>query len=96
MTRAGLEDDGVDAVLIIMGANDWIPGRSVPGLFRDMRQEFPAEPILAVTMLGDRKVYLRMRQGFQDIGIPCYTRDEDAIFSLAALYRYHQHLLSTD
>ena len=34
----------------------------------------------------------RMRQGFQDIGISCYTRDEDAVASLAALYRYRQYL----
>jgi acetyltransferase len=93
VTRAAMEDGGVDAVIIIMGANDWIPGRSIPGLFAGIRREFPAKPILAVSMLGDRKVYLRMRQGFQDIGIPCYTSDEDAVASLAALYRYRQHLL---
>jgi acetyltransferase len=96
VTRAALEDDGVDAVIMIMGANDWIPGKSVPGLFADIRREFPTKPILVVSMLGDRKVYLRMRQGFQDIGIPCYTRDEDAIASLAALYRYQQHIIGVD
>jgi len=96
VTRAALGDDGVDAVIMIMGANDWMPGKSVPGLFVDIKKEFPSKPILAVSMLGDRKVYLRMRQGFQDIGIPSYTRDEDAIASLAALYRYQQHIIGVD
>jgi acyl-CoA synthetase (NDP forming) len=90
--RAVLEDEGVDAVIAVMGANDWLPGKSVPGLFRNIRQEFPAKPFQVVCMLGDRALYLRMRQGFQDIGIPCYTRDEDAVVSLAALYRYRQYL----
>jgi acyl-CoA synthetase (NDP forming) len=96
VTRVALEDEGVDSVILIMGANDWTPGKSVPGLFADIKKEFPSKPILAVSMLGDRKVYLRMRQGFQNIGIPSFTRDEDAISSLAALYRYRQHLLGTD
>ena len=96
VTRAALEDDGVDAVIMIMGANDWIPGRSVPGLFTDIRKEYPSKPIMVVSMLGDRKVYLRMRQGFQDTGIPCYSVDEDAIVSLAALYRYQQHIIGAD
>jgi len=95
VTRAALEDDGVDSVILIMGANDWLNGKSVPGLFADIKKGFPAKPILAVSMLGDRRIYLRMQQGFQDIGIPSYTCDEDAILSLAALYHYRQHLLST-
>ena len=91
-TSAALADKGVDAVIVVMGANDWLPGKNVPGLFENIRQEFPAKPLLAVCMLGDSELYLRMRQGFQDIGIPCYTRDEDAVASLAALYRYRQYL----
>lgn len=46
-------------------------------------------------MLGDRNIYLKMLQGFQDIGIPCYSLDEDAIISLAALYRYRAYLNRT-
>jgi acetyltransferase len=95
VTRAALEDDGVDSVILIMGANDWLNGKSVPGLFTDIKKGFPSKPIMAVSMLGDRKIYLRMQQGFQNIGIPSFTCDEDAISSLAALYRYRQHLLST-
>jgi len=95
VTRAALEDETVDAVIVVMGANDWLNGKSVPGLFADIRQEFPAKPCLVVSMLGDREIYRRMRQGFQDIGIPSYTRDEDAVASLAALYRYRQYLLDT-
>jgi acetyltransferase len=96
ITRAALEDENVDAVIAVMGANDWLNGQSVPGFFRDFRQKFPAKPCLAVCMLGDREIYRRMRQGFQDIGIPCYTRDEDAVASLAALYRYRRYLLDTE
>ena len=96
VTRAVLEDDGVDAVVAIMGANDWVPGKDVPALFTDIKKDFPHKPIMAVSPLGDRRIYLRMRQGFQDIGIPSYTSDEDAIVSLAALYRYQQYLLHAD
>jgi acetate---CoA ligase (ADP-forming) len=91
-TRAVLEDEGVDAVVVIMGAIDWLAGKSVPALFEDIKREFPGKPILAVCPLGDRMVYLKLRQGFQEIGIPCYSGDVDAIAALAALYRYRQHL----
>lgn len=96
VTRAVLEDDGVDAVVAIMGANDWVPGRDVPTMFTDIKKDFPHKPILAVSPLGDRKIYLGMRQGFQGLGIPCYASDEDAITSLAALCRYQQYLLHAD
>ena len=95
VTRAALEDKGVDAVIAVMGANNWRDGGSVPEIFRDIRQAFPAKPLLAVCMLGDRNIYLKMLQGFQDIGIPCYSLDEDAIISLAALYRYRAYLNRT-
>jgi len=94
--RAVLEDDGVDAVVVIMGANDWVPGKDVPAMFADIKKEFPHKPIITVNPLGDRKIYLRMCRGFQEMGIPSYTSDEDAITSLAALWRYQQHLLHTD
>jgi acetyltransferase len=96
VTRAVLEDDNVDNVIVIMGAIDWIPGKDVPNLFADIKREFPHKPILAVNPLGDRKIYLKMRQGFQDIGIPSYTLDEDAIAALAALCRYQEFLLGAD
>jgi acyl-CoA synthetase (NDP forming) len=93
-TRAVLADKGVDAVVVIMGAIDWCAGKSVPALYADMKKEFPYKPLLAVCPLGDRRIYLKLHQGFQDIGIPCYAADEDAIAALAALYQYQQHLLS--
>jgi acyl-CoA synthetase (NDP forming) len=89
--RAVLQDEGVDAAIVIMGAIDWLAGRSVPALFEDIKKEFPAKPILAVCPLGDRRIYLKLHQGFQDIGIPCYPGDSDAIAVLAALYRYRQY-----
>ncbi len=92
VTRAVLEDAGVDAAVIVMGAIDWLAGKDVPALFGDVREEFPGKPVLAVCPLGDRSIYARLRQGFQDVGIPCYTSDEDAIASLAALYRYRRRL----
>jgi acyl-CoA synthetase (NDP forming) len=95
ITRAVLEDDGVDAVMVIMGANNWLPGREVPGLFAGIRKDFPRKPVLAVAPLGDREIYLKMRRGFQSIRIPCYTSDEDAIFALAAMCRYQKYLEST-
>ena len=92
ITRAVLEDDGADATVIIMGANNWLPGKDVPALFMDIKRDLPGKPIMAVTQLGDREVYLKMRLGFEAIGIPCYTSDEDAIFALAAMCRYQKRL----
>jgi acyl-CoA synthetase (NDP forming) len=94
ITRAALEDDGVDAVVVIMGAIDWMPGRSVPQLFQKIRQDFPEKPILAVNPLGDREVYIRLCQGFLAVGIPSYTSDEAAVAALAALWRYRQIVTS--
>jgi acyl-CoA synthetase (NDP forming) len=88
VTRALLADEGIDAVIIITGAVDWIPGKDVPALFAGMKTEFPSKPILAVTPLGDRDIFLRIHRGFQARGIPSYAGDEEAIASLAALYRY--------
>ncbi len=96
ITRAALEDDGVDAVLVIMAAIDWIPGKDIPSLFKDIKKEFPDKPFLAVNPLGDREIYLRMSQGFQKLGIPTYTSAEDAIATLAAQYRYQQYRRSAD
>jgi acyl-CoA synthetase (NDP forming) len=95
VTRAALEDDGVDAVMVVMGANDWLQGESVPALFKDIRKDFPEKPVLAVGMLGDRQIFHRMLLGFRKIGIPAYSSDEDAVTSLASLWRYRQHLDST-
>ena len=95
-TRAALEDAGVDAAVVIMGAIDWMVGKDVPALFDNIRKDFPGKPVLAVCPLGERQIYQRLRQGFQDIGIPCYTGDEDAIAALAALYRYRQYVLGVD
>jgi acyl-CoA synthetase (NDP forming) len=92
--RAALEDDNVDAVIAVMGANDWLDGESVPALFRSLRKDFPDKPLLVVCMLGDRQIYNRMLAGFRDIGVPAYSLDEDAVISLAALWRYRQHLNS--
>jgi acyl-CoA synthetase (NDP forming) len=91
-TRAVLEDEGVDAAVVIMGAIDWLAGKNLPALFKEIKKDFPAKPILAVCPLGDRRLYLKLRQGFQDIGLPCYSGDADAIAALAALYRYRQSL----
>ncbi len=93
ITRAALEDNGVDAAVVIMGANDWIPGRSVPQLFRAIRQDFPEKPILAVNPLGDREVYIRLCRGFQAVGIPSYASDEAAVEALAALWRYRRDVV---
>ncbi|OGO08000.1 MAG: hypothetical protein A2Y92_03985 [Chloroflexi bacterium RBG_13_57_8] len=89
-TRAALEDDGVDAAIVVMGAIDWLGGEDVPGLFGEIKKDFPGKPLLAVCPLGDREIYLRLLRGFQDCGIACYTRDEDAVAALAALWRYRQ------
>jgi acyl-CoA synthetase (NDP forming) len=89
-TRAVLEDEGVDAAVVILGAIDWMAGQDVPALFVGIKKDFPDKPVLAVCPLGDRDIYLGLHRGFQDIGIPCYTGDEDAIAALAALYHYRQ------
>jgi acyl-CoA synthetase (NDP forming) len=91
ITRAVLEDDGVDAVIVVMGANNWLPGRDLAGLFAGIKKEFPGKPILAVAPLGDREIYRKIRRGFQGLCIPCYTSDESAIFALAALWRYREY-----
>jgi len=96
VTRAALEDDGVDAVVVIMGAVNWIPGKDIPGMFKDIKREFPDKPFLAANPLGDSKVYQRMRRGFQTLGIPSYTSAEDAIGALAAQYRYQEYRHSAD
>jgi acetate---CoA ligase (ADP-forming) len=95
VTRAALEDEGVDAAVVILGAIDWIPGQSVPHLFEGIKRDFPAKPILAVSPLGDREIYIRLCRGFQAIGIPSYTSDEAAIDALAALWRYRQTVTSS-
>jgi len=91
-TRAVLEDDGVDAAVVILGAIDWMAGQDVPALFAGIKRDFPDKPVLAVCPLGDRKIYLSLHRGFQDIGIPCYTSDEGAIAALAALYHCRQSI----
>jgi acyl-CoA synthetase (NDP forming) len=92
VTRAALEDSGVDAVIAVMGANDWLEGKSVPAIFNNIRKDFPDKTVLAVGMLGDRKIFHRMLLGFKEIGIPAYSSDEDAVTSLGALWRYRRHL----
>ncbi len=96
ITRAVLEDDGIDAVVVVMAAIDWIPGTDIPSLFEDIKREFPDKPFLAVNPLGERKIYQRMCQGFQSLGIPNYASAEDAIAALAAQYQYQQYRYSTD
>jgi acyl-CoA synthetase (NDP forming) len=91
ITRAVLEDNGVDAVVVVIGANDWIPGKDVPSLFKDMKKEFPDKPFMVANPLGDRKIYLKMCRGFQALGIPVYASAEDAIVALAAQYRYQEY-----
>jgi acetyltransferase len=88
ITREALRDDGVDAAVIAMGAVDWIPGKDISGLFKDIKSEFPDKPLLAANPLGDRKIYQRMYQGFKSLGIPTFTSVEAAIVALAAQYRY--------
>jgi acyl-CoA synthetase (NDP forming) len=88
VTRALLADEGVDAVIIITGAVNWMPGKDVPGVFKEMKTEFPGKPILAVSPLGDRELFLKMHRGFQSLGIPSYTSDEEAVVALAALNKY--------
>jgi acetyltransferase len=91
VTRAALADDGVDAVVVIMGAIDWLPGRDIPGLFKEMKEAFPQKPFLAVNPLGDRKLYDKLCSGFQALGIPHYAEPEDAIAALAALWKYQEY-----
>jgi acyl-CoA synthetase (NDP forming) len=91
ITTAVLEDKGVDAVVVVMGANDWIPGKDVPKLFKEIKKKFPDKPFLTANPLGDRKIYERMCQGFQSLGIPSYTSAEDAIVALAAQYHYQRY-----
>ncbi|OGO24163.1 MAG: hypothetical protein A2144_14670 [Chloroflexi bacterium RBG_16_50_9] len=91
ITRAALEDDGVDAALVITGAVNWIPGKEVPSLFKDIKKEFPDKPLLAANPLGDMKIYQQMCQGFQSLGIPAYASAEDAIAALAAQCRYQEY-----
>lgn len=91
-TRAALADEGVDAVLVAMGANNWLPGRDATALFADIRKDFPGKPLFAVAQPGDRDIYQKMRRSFAAIGVPCYTGDESAINSLAAMYRYRRYL----
>jgi acetyltransferase len=94
-TRAALADADVDAVVVAMGAIDWLPGVSIPELFRDIKKAFPDKPLMAVNPLGDREVYHRTSLGFHALGIPCYTGAEEAIAALAALWRYRQYLGKT-
>ena len=88
IARAALADDGIDAVVAVMGAIDWVPGKEVPAIFADVKKDFPDKPILAVCPLGDRQQYLKMLRGFHAIGIPCYAGDEEAVDALAAMWRY--------
>ena len=92
VTRAALEDDGVDAAVVVLGANHWLPGRSVPDIFRSIRRDFPEKSLLAVSPLGDRDLYIQMCRGFQANGIPSYNNDDAAIAALAALWRYRSYL----
>jgi acyl-CoA synthetase (NDP forming) len=95
-TRAVLEDKGVDAAVVILGAIDWMAGGDVPALFNGIKRDFPDKPVLVVCMLGDRDLYLKLHQGFQNIGIPCYSGDEAAIAAMATLYHYRQSTTGTD
>jgi acyl-CoA synthetase (NDP forming) len=94
--RAVLEDRGVDAAVVILGAIDWMAGEDVPALFDGINKDFPGKPVLAVCPAGDRKIYLKLHRGFRDIGIPCYTSDEAAIAALAALCRYRHSVPGAD
>ncbi len=96
VTRAVIEDEGVDAVLAIMGAIDWLPGGDVPALLADIKKDFPTKPLLAVSPLGDREIYAKLCRGFQARGIPSYTSDEAAVMALAAMWRYKEYLDSLD
>ena len=91
ITRAALEDDGVDAVVVVMGAIDWVPGKDVPSLFKDIKKELPDKAFMVANPLGDRKICQRMCQGFHSLGIPTYASAEDAIVALAAQYSYQEY-----
>jgi acyl-CoA synthetase (NDP forming) len=90
VTRALLADNGVDAVIVITGAIDWMPGKEVATLLADLKNQYPGKPLMAVTPLGDRGIYLKMHREFLARGIPNYANDADAISSLAILYRYQE------
>ena len=91
ITRAVMEDNNIDAVVVIMGAVNWVPGKNIPNLFKEIKREFPNKPFLVANPLGDIKIFTRMRQGFQQLNIPCYTSAEAAIMALAAQYRYQEY-----
>jgi acetate---CoA ligase (ADP-forming) len=91
ITRAAMEDENSDAVMVVAGAIDWLPGKDIPGLFKDIKQAFPNKTLFAVNPLGDRRVYLRMNEGFLKIGIPHFSSVEVAVKVLAAMCRYRQY-----
>ena len=64
-------------------------------LLEDIKKDFPGKPLLAVAQPGDREIYREMRRGFQAIGIPCYPGDDDAVFALAAMWRYQAYLIKS-
>lgn len=90
VTRALLADEGVDAVIVITGAIDWMPGKEVATLLADLKNKYSGKPLMAVTPLGDRGIFLQMHREFLARGIPNYAGDADAISSLATLYRYRE------
>ncbi|MCJ7605538.1 MAG: CoA-binding protein [Dehalococcoidales bacterium] len=86
--RAVLADDGVDAVVVIGAAIDWLPGTDIPALFAGIARRFAGKPVFVVNPPGDRDIYLRLHRGFLAQGIPHYPDDEAAVASLSAMYRY--------
>lgn len=86
--QALLADPGVDAVVVIGAAVDWLPHGDIPALFAGITRRFPGKPVLAVSPLGDRDVFLQLHRGFLKMGIPHYADDAAAVASLAAMYRY--------
>ena len=91
ITKAVMADEGVDAVVVVMGAVNWVPGGDVSRLFREIKREFPHKTLLAANPLGDREIYQRMARGFHALGIPNYASVERAITALAATWRYQQY-----
>jgi acyl-CoA synthetase (NDP forming) len=89
ITRSLLEDEQVDAVVVVMGAVNWVPGKDIPEMFRAIKEDFPDKPLLAVNPLGDRKIYDKLCHGFQALGIPSYFNPEEAVKALAAQYTYY-------